>query len=371
MKKSVKLLALVLIVCLVVPMMLAGCSAAEAPAAEAPAAEAPAAEAPAAPTNDGKVYEIIYSTINGNNSAMYQNVDAPLMRLIEEKSEGRIKFVEYLGGALLGSGENLDGIKSGVVDMVFDAPAWYTGVFPGAILLEQPNMGTASGEALSWVFYDMIHELQLPEFKDIVVLAPMCSGPRALVSNVPVNKLEDFADYTCRTNSSMAAVMSALGATPVTMGTSEVYEALQSNLVNSGVFSYESMCNSKYYEVCDYIIDLSMVQATVMIYMGRDSFERLPADLQQLITDVSYDFFVETSSKFYGGYTELGMATAREANPNLEWIHLTDEEQARWNEKLEPLVQEYVETLNGMGLDGEELLSWVREKAAYYDGIYG
>ena len=363
---------------MLIPMVMAGCGS-QSTASNTPAADTSAQSSgtsatektDAAPAKDNKVYTITYSTINGSNSPMYNTVDAPLMRAIEEASGGRIKFEEYLGGALLKSGENLDGIKNGVVDMVFDAPAWYTGVFPGAILLEQPNMGTTSGEALTWVFYDMIHELDLPEYKDIVVLAPMCSGPRALISNKAVHSLEDMNGLTVRTNSSMAAVMTALGATPVTMGTSEVYEALQSNLVNAGVFSYESMTNSRYYEVCDYIIDLSMVQATVMIYMGREAFERLPEDLQQIITDVSYDFFVSTSSKFYGGYTDIGMNTAKEANTDLEWIHLTDEELARWNEKLEPLVQDYVKTLDDMGLDGEALLTWVRERAAYYDGIYG
>lgn len=367
--KKTTVLILVLVLCLTV--CITGCSSDIEEASAAPTADtsiptdAPEETEPV----DDTVYELIYSTINGSNSPMYMNVDAPLMRAIEENSNGRIKFVEYLGGALCGSGEGHDAVLSGICDMTFDAPAWYTGVFPLSILLEQ-GLGFASGKALTWVYYDLIHEYGAPEYDDLVVLAPMCSGPRALISSVPVRTLSDWQGLQIRTNSSLGAVVNAWGGTSVTMGTSEVYEALQNNLVDGGIFSYESMTNSKYYEVCDYITDLNMLQATICIYMSRDKYDSLPEVLQQVITDTAYEFFVSTSSKFYGGFTEQGMSMAYDANPDLEWIKLDDATRVEWTESLGSLTDTYIQTINDMGYDGEEILQWVIDKYEHYLGLY-
>ncbi|MDR0851524.1 MAG: TRAP transporter substrate-binding protein DctP [Clostridiales Family XIII bacterium] len=319
---------------------------------------------------DDTVYELVYATPNGSTVPMYQNVDSPLMRLIEENSNGRIKFVEYLGGALAASGEAMDAVKSGAIDVTFDAPAWYTGVFPVSFLLEQPCLGTKNGEAASWVFYDLIHEIQPKEMENIVVLAPMCSGPRNIISSKPIRTLEDMKGVQLRTNTSMNAVALETGAVPVTMGSSELYEALQNHLVDGGFFSYESMTVSKYYEVCDYITDMPMVNATVMIYMGKAKFDSLPEDLQKIIVDTSYDFFVSTSSKFYNEFTDAGMEMAFAANPNLEWIHMSDAELKKWDDKLEHLYWDYTKTLDDAGYDGAELAAWVKDKVEFYNEKY-
>ncbi|MEA4954518.1 MAG: TRAP transporter substrate-binding protein DctP [Pseudoflavonifractor sp.] len=348
-------------------MALTSCSST--PAANSPSGSPNATSDGKDTTKDDKVYELIYSTINGTNSAMYQNVDAPLMRAIEKASNGRIKFVEYLGGTLAASGEGHNAVLDGTCDVTFDAPAWYSGVFPLSILLEQ-GLGFASGEALSWVYYDLIHEYKAPEYDDLVVLAPMCSGPRALVSNKPVKTLKDWSGLQIRTNSSMAAVVKAWGGTPVTMGTSEVYEALQNHLVDGGIFSYESMTGSKYYEVCNYITDLSMLQATVCIYMSKEKYNSLPADLQKIITDTSYDFFVSTSSKFYSNYTDQGMETAEKANSNIEWIKLDDATRDEWTKALSGLTDSYVDSLDSMGIDGKAALKWINDKYQHYVELY-
>jgi TRAP-type C4-dicarboxylate transport system substrate-binding protein len=182
--------------------------------------------------------------------------------------------------------------------------------------------------------------------------------------------LKDWSGLQIRTNSSLAAVVNAWGGTSVTMGSSEVYEALQNNLVDGGIFSYESMTGSKYYEVCDYITDLSMLQATVCIYMSQKKFESLPSDLQKIITDTSYNFFVSTSSKFYGDYTTQGMEIALKANPKIEWIKLDDATRDEWTKALSGLTDSYIKSLDSMGIDGKAALEWVQNKYNHYAELY-
>ncbi len=373
MKKTIAtILAIAMTLCL-----LAACGAAPAPAAPAAAPAAPAAPAAETETKaeeapkpvDDKVYELVFTTQDGANSDMWKCVDEPLLRAIEANSNGRIKFVEYIGGALCASGEARDALLDGTADVAFDGQSWYNGLYPVSLLLEQP-LGLQSGPALSYAAWDMIEkfpEWGVTEYDNFVMLAPMCSGPRMVATTRPIRTLEDWKGIQIRTNNSFATIVQDLGGTPVFMGNSEVYDALQNHLVEGGIFSYLSYVASRYYEVCDYVTDMSCVQAVVCLYMSKSSFEALPADLQEVITTTAREFFESTSAWFYGDYAEKGMNFAKEQNPNLEWIRIDPETRAEWTEVLKPHLDSYLEMLNkDYGYDGQAILDYLLERYQYW-----
>lgn len=320
--------------------------------------------------DDGtQVYTLVYSTNNSSTSAIYRNVEKELLNRITEASEGRIVFREYVASSLVESGEGKNAVLNDVCDVVFDSPSWYGGVFPLTTLTEMA-FGFTSGEAMSHVYWDLVHELQPKEYEGLKVLCTMSSGPRCLVMNTPVCTLEDIRNQQIRSSATAALLVRAWGGVPATISSSDVYEALQNNLVDGGIFSYESMLNSGYYEICNYATNLTAAQTNVVIYMSQDKYDALPSDLRQVIDEVSREFFEEVGAGWLCDYRGEAITAMEKENPDLVFVDLDEEETQRWVEAADSTMRSYLSTLDDLGYDGEALYEWIVEKYSHYVGLY-
>jgi hypothetical protein len=61
---------------------------------------------------------------------------------------------------------------------------------------------------------------------------------------------------------------------------------------------------------------------------------------------------------------------AAQASKDIEILTLSDEETATWLETISPVFDQYVETLNSKGLDGEAILAQAQELAEKYNAQY-
>ncbi|WP_165252810.1 TRAP transporter substrate-binding protein DctP [Adlercreutzia sp. ZJ304] len=315
------------------------------------------------------VYNLAYATNNSSTSEMYQNVEHELLARITEATDGRIVFTEYLASSLVKSGEGKESVLNDIVDVVFDSPSWYGGAFPLTTTTELA-LGLESGKVMSYVYRDLIEEFQPEEYKGLKVLLPMSSGSRLIISTDPIKSLEDLQNKQIRASATTSKLVREWGAVPTTISSSDVYEALQNNLISGGVFSYESMIESRYYDICDFITDLAATQTNTVIYMSQDKFDALPEDIQQIIEETADEFFEEKASGWWASFRDEALRIAKENNPNIEWIELDDEEVARWVAAADDYTQEYAEQLDSLGYNGQEILNWIKERYAHYKQLY-
>ena len=321
-------------------------------------------------SDDGTgVYTLVYASNNSANAAMYKNVEHELLQRIHDATNGRIVINEYLASALTKAGEGRNAVLNDICDIVFDSPSWYSGTFPLTTLTEMP-LGFKSGKALSFTLRDLIQKYKPAEYEGFKVLCPMSSGPRCLISNTPVRQLEDMKNLQVRASATSAAIVRSWGAVPTTISSSDVYEALQNNLVDSGLFSYESMAASHYYDICDYLTDLSPVSTNVVIYMSQEKFDALPKDLQEIIEKVCSEFFEEVGASFWAEYREDAVAVAKAGNSNFQWFTLDDDETQRWVDASASLTESYVQKATDAGYDGPEVLEWIKSTYAAYEKLY-
>ena len=95
----------------------------------------------------------------------------------------------------------------------------------------------------------------------------------------------------------------------------------------------------------------------MFVAMNQQTWDSLPADLQQIITDVSAGW-VDKHGQAWNQADAEGLEFVK--GLNREIITLSPDEEARWKAAVEPLVQDYLKRTGEKGLPGAEFLAEIR-----------
>jgi len=128
-------------------------------------------------------------------------------------------------------------------------------------------------------------------------------GPQILFCKKPVAKLEDFKGLKVRTfTPSMATLMQYLGATPVTLQFSEVYQALHSGVADCGVTGPSAANQGKWPEAVSYLIPMAVNGSVQGHFMNLNTWKQFSPDQQKkllaefkVMEDKMWELAVEAS----------------------------------------------------------------------------
>ncbi|TAK80580.1 MAG: ABC transporter substrate-binding protein [Betaproteobacteria bacterium] len=110
-------------------------------------------------------------------------------------------------------------------------------------------------------------------------------GPQMLFCKKPVKGLEDFKGLKVRTfTPSMATLMQQLGATPVTLQFSEVYQALHSGVADCGVTGPSAANQGKWPEVVSYLVPLSVNGSVQGHFINLNTWKQFSPQQQQKLS---------------------------------------------------------------------------------------
>lgn len=295
----------------------------------------------------------------------------PWAEKIEAESDGRIKVEIFPNMQLGGAPPALyDQIRDGVVDGGWTIPGYNAGRFPAAEAFELPFMGSTSAEATSRAAWDFYEKYLQDEFKDVKVLAVHVHGPTVIhTRNNPVRSLEDMRGLKLRAPTRLASkLLEATGATAIAMPVPAFPENLSKGVVDGGVIPWEIVPPLRIHELATAHTTLAGDRAmynTVFIYgMNKSTYDALPDDLKAVIDNNSG---AETSA-WAGRAMDEGDIPGRqltEATGN-EIIELPVEEVARWRALAGPIVAEWIEDMNALGLPGAQMVDDARALVAKY-----
>jgi TRAP-type C4-dicarboxylate transport system substrate-binding protein len=181
------------------------------------------------------------------------------------------------------------------------------------------------------------------------------------LGNKEVQTLEDIKGLKIRTSGGLVAqTVKKLGATPVTMGVSDVYLSLSTGVIDGAILGPSAIPAFKLHEVCKYVLSFSFGGTTDGLVMNKASWERIPSDLKPILESAmrgvgpSYGTSVDRNiDKSLGLVTERGGKVYR----------LGQAEFKRWNDTLKPVADEWVSEMKSKGLSGQEALSIYREES--------
>ena len=205
-------------------------------------------------------------------------------QLAEERTAGRVKVEVYPNSSLFKDGEEMEALQLGSVQMLapsmskfgpmglpqfelFDLPY----IFPNRDFLHRVTQGA--------IGRDLFKSL---EPKGIVGLGFWDNGFKMMSANRPLHLPADYKGLKMRIKSSKVidAQMRALGVQPQVMAFSEVYQALQTGVVDGSENSLPNFYTQKFYEVQKFLALTAHGYDGYAVIVNKKFWDGLPADVR-------------------------------------------------------------------------------------------
>ena len=290
---------------------------------------------------------------------------------VSKRSDGQIEVEFFWSQSLTKGKDTFKAVGAGLVDMGTILGVYTPAELPLWNLANVPFSGRDP-----WVATKSWQEIrkQSPELraetekKNVMILANYTTGPVDILSKEPVLSLEDLKGLKIRSTGGWSALLQKLGATPVSIGFGEIYQALDKGVVDAATNYIHSVNAYKHYEVAGHMTEVQMGQLLGFgMGINKSTFDRMPADIQKIILETS-DAFIEEWAKRYAS----DIASARKAlkagidGKSVEFHVLSEEERARWSEAAEFFVEDWVESVGKSGFDGRAFVSTLDGLKAKY-----
>jgi TRAP-type C4-dicarboxylate transport system substrate-binding protein len=278
---------------------------------------------------------------------------------VEKRTGGAVKVNIFAGATLMPADQTYDGVVKGIADIGMSVFSYSKGRFPLSEVLDLP-LGYTSGLQATRLANAYYQKFQPKELADVKIMYLMAHGPGILHTKRPVEKLEDLAGMKIRGTGTSAKIVAALGATPVAMPQNEAYDALQKGVVEGLVSPIETLKGWKYAEVVKYTTrDLGAAYSVgFFVAMNRAKWDALPKEAQAAIEAVNAEW-IQKAGKAWDDFDKAGTEFALAKGVKI--IELSKAEDARWAEKVRPMLADYVAAAKAKGLPGDEALKFVQD----------
>jgi len=289
---------------------------------------------------------------------------------IENASEGYLKITNYPGGTLLQAPETYDGVVSGTADLGIGVFAYTRGRFPVMEGFELPGIYFGSCTATNLTAWDGYKHFKPKELADTKLMFFYSVGPGILFTKKEVKSLADLKDMRIRATGLTAKSIKALGATPVAMPMPDTYEALSKGVVEGNVAPPEVLKGWKQAEVTDYITIVPPVYNGVhFCVMNLKKWNSLPDKVKKAIDEVNERFILTAGQIWDSQMKENGIDYGVKEH-GMKIGHWSEQDNQQAMALMQPILDDYVAQMNKKGLPGQEILDFVKKKAAEYSKQY-
>src|SRR5450631_1499705 len=259
--------------------------------------------------------------------------------LAEKYTNGKVKIEVYHNSTLYKDKEELEALQIGAVQMlapsnskfgpigikefeVFDLPY----IIPNLAALRKVTDGPI-GQRL----------LKLLDSKGMTGLAYWDNGFKQMTANKPLHVPADYKGLKFRIQSSkvLEAQFRLLGATPQVMAFSEVYQALQTGVVDGQENTASNIYTQKMHEVQKYLMMTNHGYIGYVVVVNKKFWDGLPADIRNQLSKA-----MKEATEYGNGQSAKDNDDALEAIKKAgktEIISLTAEQDEQMRKAMEPI----------------------------------
>ncbi len=255
---------------------------------------------------------------------------------VEKMSAGRIEIDLLPVGAVVKHTETLDSIKMGVIDGHITATGYFSGKDPAFGLIgNMVGAWSDTRQLLQYINYGGGYELMTELYAPygIKYIGGSTTGVEAFVSKVPLNSVDDLKGLKLRAPEGLVQqVFAAAGATPVNLPGSEVFTGLSKGVIDAAdytVFSTNHKAGMN--DIAAHPVQPGFHSLpTIDISMSQKKWDKLPADLKEIMTVTVRDFAQDIT-------TQLRIADQKavkdaEANPEITIHDWSQEERKKFRQ---------------------------------------
>jgi len=271
-------------------------------------------------------------------------------KLAEERTKGRVKVEVYPNSQLFKDKEEMEALQMGSVQMlapslakfgplglkefeVFDLPF----IFDNYAELHKVTQGPVGAK--------LLHKL---ESKGLMGLGYWDNGFKVMSANKPLKETGDFRGLKMRIQSSkvLDSEMRSVGAMPQVMAFSEVYQALQTGVVDGTENPPSNLYTQKMHEVQKYVTLSNHGYLGYAVLVNKKFWMGLPADIRTILDGCMKDA-TKYANEIAQKDNEDALAAVKKSGRS-QIITLTPQQKEAWRKAMD---KAHKENMSRIGAD--------------------
>ena len=215
-------------------------------------------------------------------------------QMVAKKYPGELK-INYVGGPeAVKSNDQVQAAQRGMVDMVYTTNAYYVSVLPevDAYKLSEytPNEERSNG---AWKYMNDLHEK-----KGLFLVGRLGLGEKFFLYLKKPIKTADLKGLNIRVSPMYLQIIKGLGGNPVVIPPTEVYPALERNVVDGFCWPAVGIRDWGWQKQVKYIVEPGFYQVPNPLVMNLKTWNNLPKKFKDLLTEAAIEAEKKTISYF-------------------------------------------------------------------------
>lgn len=263
-------------------------------------------------------------------------------KLAEQRLPGKVEVQVYSNSSLFGDGKEMEALLLGDVQFIAPSLAKFEHYTKQLQLFDLPflfeNMDAVDRFQNSPEGQELLTSMK---DKNITGLAYWHNGLKQLSANKPLIEPKDARGLKFRVQASQVLdeQFKAVRANPRKMSFAEVYQGLQTGVVNGSENTYSNVYSQKVHEVQSHITESNHGLLDYMLITNTKFWEGLPADVRGELEEVVKEVTTAVNKQA----DELNKADKQRILDagTTEILTLTPQQRAEWREAMKPVWQKF------------------------------
>ncbi len=278
---------------------------------------------------------------------------------VAKETNGEVKINFHPGGELVTGPTTYRRVSDGVADIGISLQGFTSDQFPRTLLVEMPGLAkdnVAAARMLARAF-----DLLKPEYEKTKVLALWSTGPNVIMMRKdPFRTFEDMKGKRIRTPSAfLGEVGKAVGASPVSLQISDVYQSLQTGVIDA-IFSGTSAIEGfKLGEVLKFYSDYAFGVSPLFLVMNQRSYDRLSAAQRAAIDKTTGLALSLKGAEVYDREAVRQLDNEVKSGRG-ELLRISAAERQKWDAAVRTLQDKVVSEMEAKGIPAKRILETMK-----------
>lgn len=315
--------------------------------------------APATPSQPTKTYEWKMECFQPPVDKEFTYAWPYFAELVEKNTNGQVKITLYETGSIVTGPDLLNAVRDGILEAAVTSPSYHRGAIPVLNTLEGLPFSFQNVKELDEVLHEHglceVAREPLTQYGVHLVGCNAGAGDGLGVLAKPAFKtLDDLQGKIVRAQGAFLDFWELLGLKTVPIPFPEIYTSMTTGTIDACATAWTGMYSLKLYEMAKYAMKPFQIgSVTAMLIVNPDTWNELPENLQQIVTDTynnewntwTVNEYEPTRMVIFDEYEKVGVEFV--TLPQSDQDRMLDVAMQLWDEeaKIDPLCAEAVQIL--------------------------
>jgi TRAP-type C4-dicarboxylate transport system substrate-binding protein len=291
---------------------------------------------------------------------MQKHVWEPWAEEVAKRSNGTLRIRMFPGGALGPAPATFQRVKAGVADIGYSLQGFTSDQFPRTLLVEMPDVAQDNVTATRklWAVYDLIKD----DYEGVKVLGLLSTGPNVIATrDKAVRVPDDLKGMRIRVPSKLLGdVLGALGASPVFMTITDVYNAVQTGVIGGVATGTSAIRGFKFGEVLRYYSDYAFGVSPQFVVMNQASYDRLSPEHKKIIDETTGLAFSLKGATVYDEEAVVQLEEEVKRGRGVA-VKVTPQERALWDRAIRAPLDKAIAERQAANIDAQRIVDAMRK----------